>query len=402
MTYALHTATATAGGTPLQVINAELQLDDTWSPYLRGSLQVVTPTDPALLDPRDPDTVLEVTAAVQYGPEMQWVSDLTAEWAGGTKTTADMTVLFGGDLTSDVLAGYDRAWDGPYLEPSQRTVRARPRRRLVESGGITTLQLATDEALLHDLRCLIGGGLYPSTGSTLRDVIRELFADLTAQTAYTFTLADGPADMTLPEIQLSSGGPMYRLAQTKTGQTWWDFLTPFLQVSDLRLWCDPATGLFRLTENDAPSTARTAVFSTGNGGNVLKAWEEIDKDADLWGDAAVIDYQANPADAGALHTSVAVDLDYTKVLYLEVDAISPINQFTAEPDTAAYLMYQRAKRRGRTVPVNALSDYAVEPGCTATLDIPLSVPLTGTVQAVTWRIPEWEMTVTTRDLEETP
>jgi hypothetical protein len=32
VTYALHTATATVGGTPLQVINAELQLDDTWSP----------------------------------------------------------------------------------------------------------------------------------------------------------------------------------------------------------------------------------------------------------------------------------------------------------------------------------------------------------------------------------
>ncbi|RJT89812.1 hypothetical protein D6T64_05615 [Cryobacterium melibiosiphilum] len=270
-----------------------------------------------------------------------------------------------------------------YRDPIDRVAVLHIRRRRRNTDGSADIDLASAEALLADLRSMQGGArLY--SASTLRELVGDIFEELNAATAHTFTLAVGDADT-----------PVAPSPTLSPGQSYIDFFTPYLQAGNLRLWADEL-GLFHLSMADAILTG-ALVLSVAT--NVEGATDEIDRDGDLWADSVVVEYNDPETGTGYISAYPQDGRTISKTRHVRVDAYPPFDQFTApdEVDLAAKNIYDRLQGRGREVPIDAVSDFSATPGTPVAATL-LTGTLTGVVRAVEWRTPENTMTITTRDI----
>ena len=361
---------ALGGGVALALTSTRFTLDDSWSPYAQASLVARMPADATLLDPRTASPVT-LNYRQAFGP-VYLVSALSAEWAGS--------------LVSDLSAAYGSGVFVPgdaYRDPVDRVAVLHVRRRRRNSDGTVDIDLASGEALLSDVRHM-GGGAYIYPAGTLRELVEYVFEDLGDLTPHTFTLAAGSDDYALADSPTLEPGMKYD-----------DFLDPYLQAGNLRLWCDEL-GLFHLTDTSA--TVGGSLALTG-ATNMTGSTDEIDRDGELWADSVIVEYDG--ADTGLPYIS-GYPRDGSKVsktLYIRVEAAPPFDQFSTPDalDAPAMNIYNRLQGRAHTIAADAVADYSATPGTAVTVE-GTAGSFGGIVRAVTWTTPDHRMNVTTRDI----
>lgn len=350
MSVETHSLTATLeDSTPLKVLEGSITLDDTRTPYAQATIRVASPTSLSVTNPRLIKRVVLVA----------------------TRTVT------------------------PATAPAEaRTFNLHIRGRRIHDDGTTTLRLASDEALLADLRVTEP---WSKTGLTsVRALVNWVFGTLAPAvfSAASFTLDPTGSNAT---IVMPSDG----MLPISPGQKLTDVINPYLQEKNLRLWCDEAR-VWRLGPA-SPVTAGSITLLVG--GRVTAAEDNIDRDGDYWADGVIVKYLRASKDwkEGSLSifpwaSSIA---NASRYFYYELDAAPPWPFDAVGPadrSAAATGIYSRMVNRGRQAPVDAVSVYTAAPGQAATISTPATSAQVGTVQAVEWRFPAGEMTVTTRNL----
>jgi len=355
-------------------------LDEGWSPYVQVTLTGPLPTEDemAQLDPRK-NVRVQVNLREDFGASAP-VSAFTAAHTG--QTAAALTSAFQGDTAADVTA--------LYFEPYRGTQRVMPRstslfltlrsRRLDWVTGEASYTLASDEALLQDYALVQTDALYPQGG--------------TVSSAVRFALATIGAYLGTPEADADVADD--EALRWEPGTSAWDYLMPILQDAGLRLFCDE-NRRWRLV----PATYnRAEAMNLTISSNITGLMDTISRDAqeisDQWYDSVVAIYRWRDE----------FDVEHTNYTTAQMPGIAaPTKTLTVTYDgvgnagIGAQLLLNRAQARGRQVTVEAVSDYTLRPGMTATLGLPETYTQTSRVASVTWNLPADEMTVTTRNVE---
>lgn len=429
MTISKHTIRASIEGVAdINVIDAEATLDESWSPYAQARLTCAIPPLDSLtnIDPRN-NQRLRIRLEQRFG-ESQPLSALSAAWAllvtnewytegpagfftfpsglvedppgsglydipaylvetfAGSGvytipdaytivTLADQTTALAGTFLSGLSATYGQPYNAFGTRPStRRYLDLVLRSRSVNfNDGTMTLGAASDEAVLQDYALVATAALAPGSTS-----VRAVCAWVLGRLG--IVLDSGTADGTVE----ASG------AEWQPGQTAWDYLRPIVDKAGLRLWCD---------EHRNWHLANPADGSTGgltiSADRATKAEDTITRD-EGWSDAVVIKYQWRDA-AGSDQTAydTATLPGYSKVRAITLDRPYP-------GAGAAQAILSRATGRGRVQALEAVSDYGATPGMAFTATLPDTPIQTGLLSAVTWRVPDDEMRISTRDLIETP
>lgn len=373
-TFDRHSIVLRAADRDLSARTASLTLDESWSPYAQAEFTI--PATPDLLDAIDPRNDVRIVGWFRqdFG-ESDPVADLSAAWAG--KSLADLSAMFAGQFVSSISAPHYRAWNSFGMRAATiRTfdlgVRSRQRG---ERDAVIVITAASDEALLQDYK-LVATAPLTLTHSTLRPMVEYVLSLIGAHLGTEDTV-DAP---------VPAGSAVW-----KPGVQAWDFLAPFVQQAGMRLWCDERRH-WRLSPAQLQRAGSVALSHVGT---VTAASDTITRDGE-WYDAVVITYTWTDALGATQYAyDTATTPGYSKVLDLTYNVPYP-------GPGAAQRVLDRANGRGRVLGISAVSDYTVDPGIDATLQLAESPAQSGIVSAVTWRLPQGEMDVSTRGLIDTP
>lgn len=390
-----HTWTAKLGVAVLDIIRGEVTLDRNWSPYAQGSLTIAMPdsTTFAALDPRiaPPHIALDVERRFS---DLDFTSDETALWGGAT--TALLTTLFGGLLTSAITNYPARlVWNSTPGAASRRHMVLSVRGRDVNPDQSVTLTLASDEGILGDIRVLgapYGGWVY--VYATVRAFISAFL------TSMGFTLQAGTADAAVP-AGVNPAAPADTGIMYMGGSTWAEQFEVQLLNGQLKLWCDEA-GLWHL---EYPEYVLPATIVLTAGTNLSSQSEHIDRSSEDFAQRVLAYFTYPDPTTGAPTTELfyadsAVPAPGTATYSRKTVRIDfpTFPSYTTVQDMVQ-AMVDRMAKRGREVPVDAVSDYVVTPGMTLNVTTSWGPALHGPVTAVTWRHPENEMTIRSENLE---
>ena len=375
MTVSRHNVTAYVGDTELDVKSASVTLDRTWSPYVAATLTIPKPVEATLnaLDPRIKPRV-SVFLSQDFG-NSEKVSLLTSQFAG--LTVAALTSAFANEFLSERTAAYFEPWNASLIIPStRRDLDLGVRTATVDhNSGELTLQLSSDEGYLQDYALVASANFtpgYTSVKTAVSEALSRIGAYLQA------TALDGTVEATATDWE--------------PGQTAWDYISPLLTASALRLYCDERRFWYLVGDNDTVSGA--LVLSDAS--TIVSATDSISRDA-RWYDAVVITYTFRDTTTGT--TTVNIDTASngtpTKVLALDYS--------TAFPGAgAAARVLARATGRGRVQSVQAVNDYSATPGQEARISLPGTLENVGTVQSIVWNLPGDIMAVESSGLVEIP
>lgn len=375
MTISRHTLRAYVGSVELDVVEANVTLDESWAPYLQGSLTIGLPDTDTLdaIDPRNKPR-LRVFMEQSFG-ESKPVSYLTTLYGGGT--LAALTTAY----TTSFLFELSTLWFTPWNSFGLRSTTHRDlyvgvRSRTIDHAGATVaVTFASDEAYLQDY-ALTSKLTYAPGTATVRVAVTDALARIGA------FLQAGTADGAI-EANASKWLP---------GQTAWDYLSPLVQKAGLRFYSDEK-GAFWLVQDTHTEPGQAQLTATNT---IVAADDTIDRDGDDWFDGVVIEYKWTDG-AGASQTAydVATETPFSKVKTLTYDTEYP-------GAGAAQRALNRAIAKGRTQSVTAVSDYDVTPSQSVSVVLPNTLTQTGYVRSVSWAFPADEMSVETRGLTETP
>lgn len=410
MTVSRHLIEAWVGTQKIDIIDASITMDESWSPYVQASLTTVVDAD--LIDLLDPRTGarLHIYIAQEYGDSEKLsaltaaysgdtIADLTAEWTGQdisaisatyftpfnpsfSNKLSRLTSLYGGGSIADLTA----AWGTWYLyQISELYFRSYPdgiynnyrrgfdlgiRARSIDVGqGTVSLELATDEALLQDY-ALVSVNNFSPASLQLREVIKEVLALIDGY------LIDGATDATI-DADAALWAP---------GQQAWDYLISLVQAAGFRLYCDERRR-WALVDANFTQPGLAELWSVGT---IKSADDDIDRNSNDWFDAVVIEYSWTD-ETGA--TVLSYDT-------ASVEGFTKVKKFTVESNFpgagAAQSILDRAISRGRQLNVTTVSNYKVEPSMACDIYISGTPTENVYIKAVQWNYPSDEMTVTTR------
>lgn len=410
MTISAHDITAWVGTQQLDIIDASVAMDETWSPYVQASLTTVL--NESLQDALDPRTGgrVHVYISQSYG-QSDHLSSLTATYGGGT--IADITTVWGGQQITDLSAWYfipynasesnqlstlsstygggtiadlTSDWDGLTVEAiSEKYWRSYPSgiydnyRRGFDLAvrtrntdlvqGTVQLELASDEALLQDY-ALVSVNNFAPASLQLRNVIMEVLALIGSY------LVPDTTDATV-EADAAIWAP---------GQTAWDYLEPMVQAAGFRLYCDERRR-FYLVDDTFTQPGLAELFALGT----IKAVDDIiSLDDDYWFDAVVVKYTWVDELGATLEAYDTASVEgFKKVKLLEFQSNYP-------GPGAAQRILDRALSQGLLRNITAVSNYAVQPSMAADIYLQDEPTEHLYIQAVTWNIPGDEMTIKTR------
>ena len=376
--------------------DASVTLDESWSPYAQGRLTLVTPDDLDQLDPREGGRCT-ITLTRKFGNSLL-TSMLTALFGSGT--TASLTMAYGAGLTSAISAVYGHVWTAGETRRNQsRTFDLGIRQREITTAGTVELALSSDEALLQDFAPFgspdYDGAIWYAGPVGVVATLAELCqwaVDLVSPGA---TFAPVVRDFDISSnyvVTVPAVGDGY---PWMAGKSAWDFLTPFLELASLRLWCDE-TRVWHLTETVYDTPGSLAVTA---GVDLVDASDQVSRDDDGWADAVVVVYRSTDAVTGVNligHDSAPEPLSWPvggRTLTIEHnDTPYP------GPGAAAGIL-ERSLLRGRNVPATAISDYTANPGIPTTVTPLTGDPYVGNLRAVTWDAARAEMNLELRNVE---
>jgi len=375
VTVSRHNVTAYVGTTELDVKTCSVTMDRTWSPYIAATLTIPKPPEATLtsLDPRSRPRV-SVFLSQDFG-NSETVSLLTGLYAG--LTVAAITTAWHGQFLSERTTAFFESWNASQIIPStRRDLDLGVRTTSVDHNtGEVTLELTSDEGLLQDYALVAAQNFtpgYTSVKTAISDALSRIGAVL--QT----TALDGTVEATATDWE--------------PGQTAWDYISPLLTSSSLRLYCDERRFWYLVGDNDTVDGALVLTDTE----TIVQATDGISRDA-RWYDAVVITYTWRDPVTGT--TTVNIDTaqgdTVTKVLSLEYSTFYP------GPGAAARVL-SRATGLGRVQSVQAVNDYTATPGQEARITLPGTLENVGTVQSIVWNLPGDIMAVESSGLVEIP
>lgn len=379
--------TLTLDGTALTMLaQGTITLDDSWAPFVQASgISVVTPADSTVLDPRElPQVVL--TVRQRFGDGIQFTSDLTTLFAGGTSAT--ITALWAGLLTS-ALTNLIGSWNGTRIAATSLEAALYITKAVHRDDGTTELELAGGEHLPQQLRSsfrlvpVIPLGAPVEWGVvTIRDVFPYMIPG---------TLVMGELDAVIPTASLAG---IFGVPPATWEQDQWSSMQGFATQADLRLWCGP-DGVYRLTPR-WESVPGTVVLD-----DVISASETIDRNDDSWADGVIVEYEPNP-DLPDMPSVVGAGSSSTKVAVVKLNIVTPFDG-VYEGGSAAPGILARMIERGRSLEITHVNRFDTAPNMAVTIDQPALGWLpasTGVVDAVTFDLETKRMRVTVRELQE--
>lgn len=410
MTVSRHNIEAWVGTQKIDIIDASITMDESWSPYVQASMTTVV--DPDLLDQLDPRTGnrLHVYISQEYGDSDklssltstyggQQIADITAVWGGhtvgelsewyfvpfnpsGSNKLSRLSSLYGGGSIADLTT----AWTTWYLyQISELYFRSYPdgiynnyrrgfdlgiRARSIDvAGGTVSLELTTDEALLQDYALVSVNNFSPASLS-LRNVIKEVLALIGGY------LVDGATDATV-DADAALWAP---------GQEAWDYLISLVQAAGFRLYCDERR-IWHLVESTFTQPGLAELWSVGT---IKAADDNVSRDGDLWYDAVVVKYTWTDELGATIEAFDTASVEgFSKVRLVEIESNYP-------GPGAAQGILDRGLARGRQLDVTTVSNYMVQPSMACDIYITGTPTENVYIKAVSWNYPGDEMTVTTR------
>lgn len=358
-------------------------LDDSWAPYVQAKLTVLTPVDATILDSRDlPQVTLKLLQ--QFGDGLQFTSDLTTMFAGGT--SASVTALWGGWATSAVtnLIG---AWNSTRIAATSLEANLYITAVTHHPDGTTDLSLASGEVTLQGVRQTLRiAATNGSIAEFFKVTIRDIFPYLSSE-----TLVAGDADAIIPADSLAG---IFGVPPASWNSDHWSLLQGFATMADLRLWCHP-DGIFRLTPRWESVPGTIALDS------IIDAPETINREDDSWADGVIVEYLEDPTTPERPTVSDAGTTTATKVAVVNINVVTPLGGEYVDPAPAAILA--RMLERGRSIEVTNVNRFNTAPNMAVTIDEPALGWLpasTGVVDAVTFDLETKQMRVTVRELQE--
>jgi len=381
-------------GAALNVIDGSLKLDESRSPYATASLTVTTPDDLTTIDPRV-DTRIFMRLTGQTGG-FAFVFDLSERWGG--KLVSDLSERWGGLLVSDMSNDRERKWNAAYSEGTTRPASLGLRSRETRTDGTTRLELASDEALLQDLRNTQDVGFINQP--TVRAFINAVFSGFLSptQSMHQFALADGADDAPMP-VGTNDSDPTGAYQYVPVGVPYWDFMSQYVQQANLRLWCDEL-GIMRLTQRDFTVPG---YISVRKGINMTDATDTIDRASDEWADNVIMEWAWAADGIQQIAQSIwpafpASPGSPGKTLFMKIDAPAPFGPDSPMSARPAAQIWNRIRTRGHQIPAAAVSDYTATPGQTAYIEFPGSPLQSGLVESVIFTAPAGEMQIVSRNL----
>lgn len=407
-----HTAlvTSPSGLTDFVPNRVDVTVDESWSPYVQATIEVPTASFTEALDPRENDR-LRIRLEQAFG-DLVALWELAADFGG---SVAALTAVYGGKPLAAITRAYSQPWNRfsgadplsfltaafggsiaqltaafgnkplsaitAFLHSTNPTFHPRPSTvfdadlgiRSIKKRhrtGLTTIRLSSDEALLQDYGHTSTTAYTPTT-SDLRQLVNVVLAKIGA------TLEPGTAT-----------GTFATTAQWIVGQSAWEFINPLVQKAGLVLYCDEARRWHLVT---AAATAGDLALSDSE--NVTDLDADLDRSTD-WFDAAVIEYAWTEAGVSRKEYDIYAPAGYVKLKKFTY-------QDTPFPGVgAAAALVARAKTRGFTYQVSAVSNYDARPRQHLTVDIVGEATKQAIVSSIRWAQPGNTMTVEMRDLTE--
>jgi hypothetical protein len=169
----------------------------------------------------------------------------------------------------------------------------------------------------------------------------------------------------------------------------WDFLSPIVQATGFRLWCDEA-GVWRLAKTWAQGNQINVSPTNG----VKRASDSRTRNDGNYWQSVVVKYSWTDA-AGLNRTAYDSAGSGDLVWFIEKDSPYP------GAGAASYLL-SRSMGRGRVLDLQSTSNYAATPGSVLIVTLPDTPIQSGVVSAVTWSFPSGDMTITSKGLTDTP
>lgn len=262
--------------------------------------------------------------------------------------------------------------------------------RTLDAGeGTVTLVCRSDEALLID--DMLGGTEVDASAESVQSSLRAIIDSVLAVFDASLEPGTDDADFTLTE-----DGRDPDALKREPGERAWDFLDSLVQSAGLRLFCDeqrrwylvdPAgysvPGSLRISEGtNATAASDTIDLSAGDRG--ITGYAETIVVRYRWTDADKVQQVAYDA-AGENHGVGRL-----------IDVNRPFPGFGA-----AQAAYRKARGKGRTLALEALTDLAATPGKTLVATLPGAPVQAGVVSSVEFR-DDGTMRVGSRGLTDAP
>lgn len=369
MTISLHTIEALVGNTVIPVKDASITIDESWSPYVQASF--TAPLENSLLALLDPRNKARVKFFVnQYYGDSEKLSVLSSTFGGGK--ILNITAAWTGDTLADVSEAYFTPYNTSGVNYNYRrgfdlTLRSR---NINIKANEMSFQVSSDEALLQDF-ALVDNLPYTPTFLNVRSIASYVLNQIGS------VLQPGTLDGTVESDS----------AIWEPGQTAWDYLSPLLSATGLRLYSDEKRRWYLIDD----TYTVPGVITLESSGTITEASDVISRDDNEWFDAVVITYTFvnELGETIKAYDHAAVE-GYSKVLHLDYD--------TAYPGAgAAQRILDRTILRGRVNEIQAVSDYRVTTSQAFTLELTGFPIQEGFISAVQWNYPADEMSITTRE-----
>lgn len=388
-------------GNIVNLIGGSLTIDETWAPYIQGSIVIPIPDDLDFFDPRDSDPPRVTLTMSQQFSDSDDVAVFTTTFAAGT--IAALTTLYGALTVAAITAAHNRPWSpGVTTRPFSRSFDLGIRSRIVGVENTLTLTLASDEALMQDIAPLmgpggdsglpgVGGGVLNAT--TFEEAIPAILAAALPTATITEFTATGDISQFVEPWGIPGTPP--NGIPWPAGQSAWAFASMLTDIVGARLWCDES----RLWHVTALAPDKSTAVAVAAGVNMTGYSDTVSRDAD-WYDAVVITYTwTTPSGASSFTTDNTPDAPtpFSRVYDVQRDLGKRKSGFLPADGAAAALLAQ-VSNLGRTIPIEAINNFQADPGATLAVTLPDATALTGRIQSVTWDIGTREMSLTTRNM----
>jgi hypothetical protein len=372
-----HTITATIEPLSLEldVKTAELSLDESRAPYAELTITTALPTSDQmdLIDVTDQE--LRLVGQIRQDFGIIWDLGNLTELGGNSVA---VITSFGGVTPSSITNRLFGSWNRINYPSQIRNFDLYiTERNFNELAKEMRLKATSDESkLIFDT--IVGATPLDPSSTDLATIAETVLARYDAE------LSGTPSTGTVDEPEATIWTP---------GTYAWDYLDTILEPAGLRLWADEE-GTWYLTERQSSQPGQLRISPTNL---MLTHDDSMVYDPTVWYDAVVIKYEWEDS-LGATQTAydfAGAPIPRSALVETRTDTVYP------GPGAAQGLL-DRVQSRGRSVDVSAVSRYNATPGQAITIEPPTGFDQTGYIVSVSFRLPEAEMSITSRNLTENP
>lgn len=398
---------------PVEPISVDVEVSETWSPYVQATVVIPNDIAPYPLDPRNA-TFLGLRLQQDFG-DLIYNYELTAAFGGDV---SNITTAYGGDI-SKITRAYSKPWNvfETALPLSTVTAAYAP----VKPSKLTTADLASVYKMSDFLH---SSGTFNPAPSTifdgylmLRSVVKDYVSgettlELTSHEAILLDSIGYPSDLAFAFTSLRSiinfvlADTIGALTQLQPGtsdytyspaysflwlpnQTAWDILDVLVKAANLVLFCDEKGDWYL-----EPAASVTGDLYLKDDDNITTLSSRIDRNSGNFFDYAVVEYRNEGAVPVYKNFGVS-GFPISKDAYFLVENVEP-----PASGNAAQSMVWRAVTRGETYEVEAIANYDARPRQNMTIDVTGEAVKTAIIQSVTWSLPSARMSLDIRDLQE--